>query len=180
MIKLGQDKRWKVLPNVDYGRDLDASIPNANNFKYGEAVESETAVALGIANVPTEAEWKVIETVAVFMLQPLRNKKGRLKVSSWFRCAELNRHPDIGSSATSFHEKGAAVDLEPQECSLMELLEEAYKLNFSEIIAEFFPNGWVHVAFLRGDDRRRLKLKDKLHHFKLVTIDYIRKLYPQG
>lgn len=170
-------KQWKVLPDVDYGRDLDAVIPGAPNFRYGEAVQSDIAVKLGIANVPTEAQWKAIETVAIFILQPLRTRKGPLKATSWFRCAELNRHPEIGSSEKSYHERGCAVDIEPQNCSLMELLEEAYKLNFSEIIAEFFPDGWVHVAFMRGDDRRRLKLKDKLHHFTLVTIEQLRKWY---
>lgn len=180
MIRSDQHVKWKVLADIDYGRDLDAVIPGAQNFQYGEAVQSATAVKLGIANVPSEAEWKAIETVAVFILQPLRNRKGALKATSWFRCAQLNRHPKIGSSERSYHERGCAVDLEPKNCSLMELLEEAYTLNFSEIIAEFFPDGWVHVAFMRGDDRRRLKLKDKLHHFTLVTIDQLRKLYPKG
>jgi uncharacterized protein YcbK (DUF882 family) len=180
MIKIGQEKRWKVLPNVDYGRDLDATFPLAPNFKYGEAVESAIAVELGIANVPTEAEWKTIETFAVFILQPLRNRKGRISLSSWFRCAKLNRHPKIGSTEKSYHEKGGAGDLEPHECSLMELLEEAHTLNYSEIIAEYFPNGWVHVAFIKGDDRRRLKLKDADRHYELVTIEQLRELYPSG
>jgi len=178
MIRLDQHKRWKVLANVDYGRDLDAYIPNAPNFQYGEAVESATAVKHGIANIPTETQWKAIETFAVFIAQPLRNKCGAIRVSSLFRCVELNSHPDIGGSEKGFHPTGGGADLEPLECTLMELLEEAYKLNFSEIIAEHFPNGWVHIGFLKGDDRRRLKLKDKLHHFTLITIEALRKLYP--
>lgn len=178
MIKEGQELRWKVLAGVDYGRDLDATIVGTQNFKYGEVVESAIAVQHDIANVPTEAQWKAAEQYTVFILQPLRTRKGRIHMASWFRCHELNSHPDIGSSDTSFHCTGGGGDLEPQECSLMELLEEAHTLHFSEIIAEWFPNGWVHIGFLKGDDRRRLKLKDKTHHYTLVTIEQLRKLYP--
>ena len=178
MIKIGQHERWKVLPNVDYGRDLDATIPGAPNFKYGEVVESETAVKHAIANVPTEAQWKAAEQYAVFILQPLRNRKGRIHMSSWFRCHALNSHPDVGSSYTSFHCTGGGGDLEPQECTLMELLEEAYKLPvFAEIIAEYFPDGWVHIGALVGDNRRKLKLKDQSHNFSAITIENLRKLY---
>lgn len=169
--------KWKVLPNVDYGRDLDAFIPNAPNFQYGELVQSLKAVELGIHNIPNETEWKALETYAVFILQPLRNRCGRIKLSSGFRCKALN--DAVESSDTSFHRRGGACDLKPQECSLMELLEVAYTLNFSEIIAEYFPGGWVHVGFLKGDDRRMLKLKDRDHHYARVTIDQLRKLYPK-
>jgi len=168
--------KWLVLPNVDYGRDLDAFIPGAPNFQYGELVESAKAVELGIANVPSEAEWKALETYALFILQPLRNRVGRIKISSGYRCKALN--DAIGSSDTSFHRKGCACDLEPQECTLMELLEVVYTLHFSEIIAEYFPDGWVHVAFLKGDDRRMLKLKDPSHNYTRITIEQLRKLYP--
>jgi len=170
--------KWLVLPGVDYGRDLDAVIPGAQNFQYGELVESAKAVKLGIANVPTEAEWKNLEIYAVFILQPLRNKCGRIKVSSAFRCKALN--DAMGSSDTSFHRKGAAGDLEPQDCTLMELLEVAHTLHFSEIIAEYFPDGWLHVAFLKGDDRAMLKLKDYAHNYQHVTLSHLRKLYPKG
>lgn len=167
--------KWLVLPDIDYGRNLDAPIPNAPNFQYGELVQSAKAVELGIANVPTEAEWKALETYAIFILQPLRNKIGRIKVNSGFRCKELN--DVMGSSDTSFHRKGGACDLEPLDCSLMELLEEAYKLHFSEIIAEYFPTGWVHVGFIKGDDRRMLKLKDATHNYERVTIEQLREIY---
>lgn len=163
-----------ILPNVDYGRDLDAYI--SKNFQYWEFVSSKKAVELGIANVPTEAEWQRIEFLVKYIVQPLRDKKGRIRVSSAFRCKALN--DANGSTDTSFHRLGCAVDLEPLECSLMELLEEAYKLpNWSEIIAEYFPNGWLHIAYKENDNRKMLKLKDKLNHYKRVTLDILRKKY---
>lgn len=178
MIRSDQHKRWKVLPNVDYGRDLNATIPGAPNFYYGEVVESATAVKHGIKNIPTEAQWKRAEAFANNIAQPLRNTKGRIKMSSWFRCVELNSHPDIGGSDRGFHPSGGGGDLEPLDCPLMELLEEAYQLpEWAEIIAEHFPHGWVHIGWIAGDNRRKLKLKDKNHHFARVDIVKLREMY---
>lgn len=178
MIRSDQHVRWKVLPNVDYGRDLNAQIPGAPNFYYGEVVQSATAVKHGIKNIPTESQWKAAEAFARNVLQPLRNKCGRIIMPSWFRCIKLNSHPDIGGSDKGFHPTGGGGDLDPQECSLMELLEAAYALpEFAEIIAEHFPDGWVHIGYLSGDNRRKLKLKDKTHHFARVEIGELREMY---
>jgi len=168
--------KWLVLPGIDYGRDLDAFIPGCSNFQYGEVVESEKAVELGIANIPTESQWLAAEIYCRFILQPARNAKGRIHVNSWFRCPELNKA--VKSGPTSFHLTGGAGDLKPLDCTLMELLVFIKGLHFSEIIAEFFPNGWVHTAFLKGDDRKMLKLKDATHNYTRITIEDLRKLYP--
>lgn len=179
MIRSDQHKKWKVLPNVDYGRDLNATIPGAPNFYYGEVVESSTAVKHSIKNIPTEEEWKRAESFARNVLQPSRNAKGKIIMSSWFRCVELNSHPDIGGSDKGYHPTGGGGDLEPQSCTLMELLEWAYENieEFGEIIAEHFPNGWVHIGYIAGDNRRKLKLKDAKHHFTLVSIETLRSMY---
>ena len=164
-----------ILPNVDYGRDLDAYI--SKNFQYWEFVSSIQAVRLGIANVPTEAEWKNIENLVRVCLQPLRNNLGKpLTINSGFRCKKLN--DAVGSSDTSFHRLGCAVDIDSDNIKLMDILEACYKLpNWSELIAEFFPNGWVHLGMKQGDNRRMLKLKDPTHNYSRVTIEQLRKLY---
>lgn len=181
MIRSDQHVRWKVLANVNYGRDLNAQIPGAPNFYYGEVVQSATAVKHGIKNIPTEAQWKAAENFARNVLQPLRNRFGGLHLVSWFRCIELNTHKDIGGSERGFHPSGGGGDIERLDGgSLMEMLDWAYHnlKEFGEIIAEHFPNGWVHIGYIAGDNRRKLKLKDKTHHFTLITIEALRKLYP--
>lgn len=168
-----------ILSGIDYGRDLDAYIPDAPNFQYWEVVSSNIAVRHNIANVPTEAQWKAAENFARFVLQPLRYKFGRLNISSWFRCPALNTK--VGSGPSSFHLTGGAADVEPEEVTLMELLDGAYSLaNISEIIAEFFPHGWVHIGYLVGDNRRMLKLKDPTHNYSRVTLDQLKQLYTKG
>lgn len=170
-------KRY-VLDGVDYGRDLDAYV--SKNFQYWEFVSSMQAVRLGIENVPTEAEWQNIEKLVKNILQPMRDKLGKpVTINSGFRCKKLN--DAAGSTDTSFHRLGCAVDIDSESIPLMDILDIAYGLpKWSEIIAEYFPHGWVHVAYKEGDNRKMLKLKDPKHHFKRVTKDELDKLYKKG
>lgn len=164
-----------ILENVKYGRDLNASIIGAPNFKYGDFVSSELAVRKNIKNIPDEATWKNIEALAIDILQPLRNKLGPLRINSGFRCKELN--DAVGSSDSSFHRTGGGCDIESSNCSLMTLLNEAMKMPISECIAEFFPSGWVHIGYLRGSTQKKLKLKDNANNYKLLTLEALHKLY---
>lgn len=168
-------KIYYVLPGVDYGRPLDGVIPGAPNFTYGDFVSSDKAVRLGIANVPNEDQWKAVETLAKDIIQPLRNIVGPISINSGYRCKALN--DALGSSDTSFHRTGGGADLHPLDCSLMTLLNEVVKANYSECIAEFFPNGWVHVGYLAGNNNKHLKLKDSNHNYSLITLDDLHKLY---
>ena len=164
-----------VYLDTDYGRDLTASI--SENFKYWEFVSSETAMKNGIKNIPNEQEWQNIEFVVKTILQPLRDKLGiPLTINSGFRNSKLNEL--AGGSETSFHRLGCAVDVDTHRIPLVQVLEAAYELpEWSEIIAEYFPQGWVHIAYKQGDNRKMLKLKDNKHHFSKVTLEYIQGIY---
>src|SRR5574344_1586171 len=164
-----------VYLDVDYGRDLTANI--SENFKYWEFVSSETAMKNGIKNIPNEHEWQNIEFVVKTILQPLRDKLGiPLTVNSGFRNSKLNKL--AGGSETSFHRLGCAVDVDTHRVPLVQVLEAAYDLHeWSEIIAEYFPQGWVHIAHKKGDNRKKKKKKDSKHHFAKVTLEYIQGIY---
>lgn len=164
-----------VLPNVDYGRDLDAYV--SKNFQYWELVSSDKAVRLGIKNVPTEAEWNNLEYLVKNGLQPLRDILGKpVTLNSAFRCKALN--DAVGSTDTSFHRIGCGADIDSDTVPLMEILEAAYNLpQWSEIIAEYFPYGWVHLGMRKGDDRKMLKLKDPKHNYARITMDKLKQMY---
>lgn len=164
-----------VLDGVNYGRNLDTYI--SKNFQYWEFVSSDKAVRLGIKNVPTADEWRNIEDLVMNVLQPLRNVLDKpITINSGFRCKELN--DAVGSSGTSFHRLGCAVDIDSDTIPLMDILDAVYGLpKWTEIIAEYFPHGWVHVAYKAGDNRKMLKLKDANHNFKGVGKEYLDKLY---
>jgi hypothetical protein len=163
-----------VIAGVNYGRNLDAKI--SANFSYWEFVSSDKAVRLGIKNVPTEQEWQRIEILVKEVLQPLREKIGGISITSGFRCKKLN--DAVGSSDTSFHRLGCAVDIEPSDVSMLDALKAVHDLGkYTELIAEFFPHGWVHVGYVKNDSRKMLKLKDATHSYSAVTIAALTKMY---
>jgi len=165
---------------MNYGRILSNKIPGAPNFTYGEMIKSDTAVRLGIVNIPNEVQWANLELLAQRVLQPTRNQFGWITVLSGFRCPELCLA--IGSTARSTHTFGWTADIEPadEQIKLFTVLEWMYEnLEFDTIIAEFFPNGWIHCSYPSdpGLRRHRLKLKDATHNYDLVSIGNLRRLY---
>lgn len=156
-------------------RNLESSIPGASSFQYKEFVKSNTATRFNINNQPNEIQWTNIEYLVKNVLQPLRNKLGRIRINSGFRSDELNKK--IGGSTTSFHSYGQAADIIPLRSGItnFDLLKHIYyNLNFTELIYEFPPDGWVHVAIdINRPLDKILKLKDLKHNYKRVSLDYI-------
>ena len=164
-----------IIDGINYGRDLNAYV--SKNFQYWEFVSSELAVRLGIKNIPSEVEWKRIELLVKEVVQPLRDKLGQpIKINSGFRCKALN--DAVGSTDTSFHRLGCAVDIDSDTIPLKTILNAAYTLpKWSEIIAEYFPTGWVHIGYNEGDNRKMLKLKDNTHNYVKMPKTTLDTLY---
>ncbi len=159
-------------------RDLNAKIPGAENFRYKELVRSQTALRKGIKNEPTDEQWGCIELLAKEILQPIRDKFGRIRITSGFRSVELCEA--VGSDKNSNHARGQAVDIEPigTDVKLIDIMDFiCTELEYRAVIAEYFPGGWIHVAYREGGNIKRLKLKDGAHHYKDVSLDYIKSLY---
>lgn len=158
--------------------NLNDKIPGAPNFKYKEFIKSNTAIRLGIKNEPNDEQWHCIEVLAREILQPIREKFGRLRITSGFRSVELCEA--VGSNKYSNHARGQAADIEPlvEGVTLFDVLEYIHnELEYRELIAEYFPDGWVHTAYREGANVKDLKLKDEKHHYSRVSIEYIRDLY---
>lgn len=159
-------------------RDLNKNLPMAPNFKYVDFIKSSTASRFGIINIPNEYEWQSIERVAGNILQPVRNEFGPMVVTSGYRCVKLCIA--IGSSPTSNHVKGEAIDFEPLDPSipLVKIIEWIHiNLPYRELIAEFFPNGWIHAAYRLNKNVGQLKLKDSSHNYSRVSMPDLLNLY---
>ena len=159
-------------------RNLNDSIPGAPSFKYKEFVRSDVAKRKSIDNTPDDGEWENIERLAVNVLQPVRDRFGRIRITSGFRSVDLCLA--IGSSATSNHIRGEAADIEPvdDDVTLYEIIDWIDNhLEYRELIAEFFPDGWIHVAYRHGANNRQLKLKDPDYNYARVELHFIRGLY---
>ncbi len=166
----------------NWGRPLNEYIkmPDGQNshFTYKELVFSHEAIRKDIYNVPNERQWLNLEALVQNILEPVRLNFGPIRVTSGYRSAELCEA--IGSSKASNHARGEAADFEPasRHVTLVEVLAWIYEnLEFRELIAEFFPMGWIHVAFRAGQNQKILKLKDARHDYTPVTLDYVKSLY---
>ena len=121
------------------------------NFSLRELTYSDTAIRLGIDNTPTNQVLINLQNVCQFILEPVRNHFDKpITITSGYRSPELCKA--IGSSATSQHTKGEAVDFEILGISNKEVSDWIVNhLEFDQCILEFWnpeqPNsGWVHCS----------------------------------
>lgn len=141
-------------------------------FTIEELCKSSVAKKNKIDNTPSE---EIIENLTEFtdeFLDKLREAWGSpIKVSSGFRCEELNKK--VGGSKTSAHLKGFAADLKPVNGDIDGLvacaIELSKTLNFDQIIDEYSGNKhWLHIGYknLKGQQRRRIMTyKDGKYYF---------------
>jgi uncharacterized protein YcbK (DUF882 family) len=108
-----------------------------------------TATDQGIPNTPNEVERQFLKLLAIYLLQPTRNKFGSLKVNSGFRSTAVNRM--IGGSMTSQHIEGQAADIVPLETSIFKVygwLVNESSMDYGQCI--IYPeNGFVHISLPR-------------------------------
>jgi hypothetical protein len=139
---------------------------------YDEATKSQTAVRLGIENKPSADQIEAMKFVATEIFDRVRmHVGGPLHASSFFRSEELNKAIG-GSSKTSQHMKGEAIDIDCDTFgngtnnSVFLFIRD--NLMFDQVIGEYpDKNGkwsWVHVSLRRDGKNRKqvlVKLKDK-------------------
>lgn len=160
--------------------DINATIPGAPNFRWYEFLRSSTANVHKIDNRPTSPDvYARIKYLAVNLLQPLRDHFGPIHINSGYRSPALNKA--VGGSASSFHAFGMAADIVPvtgQKFTTLDMFEYIYdNLPYSELVAEEFPGGWVHVALEKGRDyERQLKYKPVGGKVRRATFDEIMRL----
>lgn len=118
------------------------------SFWLSELMVSDTAVRLGIPNVPRALELANMRNILAPGLQRIRDLLGKpVLVSSGYRSPALNKA--IGGSATSQHCDGLAADFTCPSFGTplricQELQRESSLINFDQLIQE---GRWVHVGF---------------------------------
>lgn len=144
------------------------------NFTLNELTQSETALRKGLDNAPTQDIISALQSLAVNVLQPIRDHYGRgVKVNSGYRSPEVNA--SVGGSKTSDHCKGQAADIEIPGVANAELA--AYirdELQFTQLILEFYTpgvpdSGWVHVSYDPANLKKQVMTATK-HDGKTVYL----------
>ena len=145
------------------------------NFSYFEMIKSSTADRMGVSNEPTTEHVINLVNLCNFILQPVREEFGPIRISSGYRSPALNAK--IGGSGKSQHCNGEAADFESSRISNPKLAAWIAKnLEFDQLILEFYdgknPNcGWVHCSYKKDGTNRKstltaLKVKGKTQYKK--------------
>jgi hypothetical protein len=137
-----------------------------------ELCHSETAIKLGIVNVPTPAQTDNLKTLALKVFEPVREHFGvPINISSGYRIINLNQA--IKGSITSQHCRGEAIDIDMKgdkvtNAQVFHWIKD--NLKYDQLIWEFGdkknPN-WVHVSYCKANRQqtlRAVKLNGKTHY----------------
>ena len=138
-------------------------------------IKSSTADRMGVSNEPTTEHVLNLVNLCNFILQPVREEFGPIRISSGYRSPALNAK--IGGSGKSQHCNGEAADFESSRISNPKLAAWIAKnLEFDQLILEFYdgknPNsGWVHCSYKKDGTNRKstltaLKVKGKTQYKK--------------
>ena len=137
----------------------------SKHITYAEAIHSNTAKRKGIDNTPNPTQVENMKLIAQQIFEPLREYVGGpIKITSMYRSASLNEALG-GSSSTSQHLKGQAMDLDDvygnkSNAEMYHWIKE--NLSFDNLIWEFGtdmnPN-WIHVSYVSKEDNRNKSLK---------------------
>ena len=131
----------------------------SQTFSIRELTYSDTAIRLGIDNTPTDEILINLQNVVQFILEPISNNfNSQIVITSGYRSPALCQA--IGSSATSQHAFGMAVDFEILGIPNKEVSDWIVNhLDYDQCILEFWkpdePNsGWVHCSYKQSGNRK--------------------------
>lgn len=133
----------------------------SKDFSYKEFEASPTADRKGICNVITsfavrDAVKELVETV----LQPLRDTVGHpLRISSGYRCPELNR--EVNGVPNSQHIKGEAADIAAADPYLLAKVVRSAPDIWNEVDQMILYPTFVHISHRKGGPQRRQLLYNK-------------------
>ena len=149
----------------------------SKNFTLYELYKSSTADRNGFENLPTEDAVENLKTLAIKVLQPIRDEFGSTTVSSGYRSPTLEKVIYFkkveklmranGEKAVrewlskKSHVTGCAADIEVPGVDnkvLYNWIKD--NLEYDQLILEYYiegrpDSGWVHVSFREGNNRKQ-------------------------
>ena len=134
----------------------------SKHFKLEEFTRSQIAARNNFKNIPGSGEVKNLENICYEILEPVRAKFGKpIMINSGYRSLAVNRK--LGSSDSSQHTKGQAVDFEIIGIHNLKVAHWVKdNCDFDQLILEFYKPaeknaGWVHVSYNeKGQNRKQV------------------------
>ena len=134
-------------------------------FSLEEVTKSEIAVRKGIDNIPSKDQIFQIQQLCSVILDRIRSHYNKpIRITSGYRDPKLNKA--IGGSSKSQHcaqNKDAAIDFEFFDTSVnleavFHWITQLSNLPFDQCIAEFLPEGWIHISYKSNGIKNRNKI----------------------
>lgn len=125
------------------------------HFSYAEALRSDKARELGIANEPSTPQHRANLIYTAQQMEKVRTILGNrpIVVSSWYRNREVNRA--VGGVSNSSHAVGLAVDF---TCTGLSVLDVCRALRDSDLVFDqliYEYHRWTHIAWCNCPKPRR-------------------------
>lgn len=129
------------------------------HFDLIEFTRSQVASRMGFSNEPGTHELANLKLLCEFLLEPVRDEFGPIRITSGYRCSMLNQA--IGSKSSSQHKQGKVADFEAVSSDITNF-ELAWWIvqncDFDQLILEYHntkepKSGWVHASY-NGEGNR--------------------------
>ena len=146
----------------------------STHVSYEDVIHSDTAIKLGISNIPDETQLsnitRLIENVYEKLFEHFNTP---ISIHSCFRCKKLNAA--VGGATSSQHVAlhGAAMDITTGNHSMV-TNEELYShilnyMDFDQLIAEDIRDddkiNWIHVSYVSPtENRKETKIMAKINN----------------
>jgi hypothetical protein len=147
----------------------------SEHLELSEVIRSESAKRNGIRNMPTPDHIENFKILATKVFEPIREHFGvPIRISSGYRSAELNKCIP-GSSLTSQHSTGEAIDIDQDQTTITNKQVFNYikdNLAFDQLINEF-NYAWVHVSY-KANGKQRGEVWEAYKEGKITKYELIK------
>lgn len=144
-------------------------IQATKNFSFEEL----SITTIGIPNDPDRVCKHHLLLLATYILQPIRDRFGIIKINSAYRSGHVNDL--VGGGMNSQHLFGEAADIVSPQASLEMVYEWAARnLKYGQIILEDKPEKggrWIHISLPRlGQNQQALVFRNGQYTAYILTI----------
>lgn len=158
-----------IFTGIDYKRNIEDFVNPLSKIKYKDCISSDIAVRHNITNVPSEEQWQNIELLVEKIIDPLMRKFTDINIISFFRTPILSAI--MGSSTSSNHCKGCAIDFYFNENNKIVLEYIVKNLIFHELIFSEIANSWIHISFKDNSRAKTIKIKDQTNKTNKINLE---------